>query len=323
MGIALFGFLFASVKAECLGTPTVCDSHTKTATCNKCGCDWEHPHGPCSGHASVCSSHSSRIKCEDCGCVWSEVSEGGGAISAKKIKFSGRAFPNAKIIIVVQSENQEIPFRQEQIASADGQFFLEISNIPGGTKFKGLGATIIDENGKISSSQIFSIDNSFSEYSIVDNVFLPPTIGFAKAVVGKNEQLMIEGFAFPNNKVKFVVDEKEIKEESTSGENGYYKLLLSVNNLDYGRHSIKAKQIDSSGTNSGFSQQRVFVISEFVIANTKMDLNGDGLTNTKDWSEFLAKWKEKDYEKSKKVDFNNDGKVDIADFSIFIGTIRK
>ncbi|MFA6407513.1 MAG: dockerin type I domain-containing protein [Candidatus Paceibacterota bacterium] len=230
--------------------------------------------------------------------------------------FSGTAFPGAKLTIV-GTMNGDIPMRRGTTAQANGSFSIRFNDLTPGIRSYFLSVT--DNEGRLTQTKVYSMD--INQPLIVQNVFLPPTIGFAQPAVLKGGFLGIKGFATPGATIITAIDGNEIIAQAVAKNTGEYLLPFNTIDLALGTHTARAIQINENGTRSDSSIERTFLVTNLLVPQT--DLNGDGTLNASDLSIFLAKWLSKDATTRRGLDFNTDGKVDIQDLSIFARTLPR
>lgn len=250
------------------------------------------------------------------------VSSGGGTSSRSltNADFSGYVFPDAQLTLTLQIGSQTIPIVQGAVASSDGQFQLQSSEVPqmGGSHIFYL--SVIDKEGQTTLNNVYDLGDIGP--FVVRDIFLAPTIGLITAVVPQGSNLMIAGYASPNAKVILEIDGKSSNTQIQVGSNGKYQYSINTADISVGTHLIKAKQ-NNFDRDSAFSSQKVFTVTILSSVEIKTDLNNDGLINITDWSIFLSDWGATDPAIRERADLNGDGKVDITDFSIFIKTLKK
>ncbi len=242
----------------------------------------------------------------------------GGAGTPTEVHFSGRAYPGATLTFVAKELLQETPFAQEVAVFTDGNFLADFIGILAGQQLWGI--IVKDKEGRVTRPQYYNVDNQ-TDLLGIQNLFLPPTLGFTRTVITKGDFLAIVGYAAPGSKVEIQIDGQTIKEKPQAQSDGSYKLLFNTAELDFGSHAAKSRQIDQDNKASDFSSEARFTISSLFVPKT--DLNGDSIIDVRDASVFLSLWNSKDLKQKAKIDFNNDGKFDIADFSIFVRTLKK
>lgn len=232
--------------------------------------------------------------------------------------FSGRAFPGAKISIISRDVSYKQVVSQHELAAEDGTFQVTAHNFL--LSIYSYGLLIKDKEDRITQTKFFTVDTS-SDALVVQDILVPPTIGFVRLAATRGNKIIVVGYASPENSVILEVD-AIIKTEAKAEKDGSYKTEIDTGDLDFGSHTMRAKQTDlSSKKESDYSLVRTFIVSRLSQVNT--DLTGDSKVDIKDWSVFLSRWSLKDAEQRKIIDFNDDGKVDISDFSIFVKNIRK
>lgn len=242
----------------------------------------------------------------------------GGGGTPTEVHFSGKAYPGATLTFVAKELLQETPFAQEMAVLPDGNFQADFIGILAGRQLWGI--IVKDKDGRITRPQYYNVDNQ-GDLLGIQNLFLPPTLGFTRTMITKGDFLAIVGYAALGSEVEIKIDGRAIKEKPQAQNSGFYKLLFNTAELDFGSHTAKSRQIDQSGKISDFSSETRFTISDLFVPKT--DLNSDGIIDIKDASMFLSLWDSKDLKWKAKIDFNNDGKFDIADFSIFVRTLKK
>lgn len=233
------------------------------------------------------------------------------------INFSGKAFPDAKVIIIDKDVLLETPLKQDVVSGSDGKFYISFSGILQSQHLFGL--AVKDKENRSSQTKFFNVDtvsNSLTEKDIL----VSPTIDFINLAVTRGKNAVIIGYATPGNMVKIEIDGK-IKGETKAGEDGGYRFEINTGELEFGLHSGRVKQADKDdGKESDFSLTRSFIVSRLL--SIVADFNGDGKIDIRDWSIFLSRWFSKNKEIQKVIDLNSDGKIDIFDFSIFIRNLR-
>ena len=244
---------------------------------------------------------------------------GGGGTVPGKVIFSGYAYPKSTIEVLRKSIADEsyLQVPSESIKISDGGFF-SISYI-GLVNADYLFALLIkDKDGRSTSILAFNISLS-GGLSEVKDILAPPTIGFEKASIVKNEVMKILGYATPDNMVELEIDGSKYK-KTKADQSGFWSFDVDTTYLAYGEHSVRARQITSDAKQSNFSLTRVFKLSNLVVP--KADLNSDGVIDISDWSIFLSKWDSKDSILRLQDDINGDGEVNVFDFSLFLQAIK-
>ncbi|TSC94029.1 MAG: outer membrane adhesin-like protein [Parcubacteria group bacterium Licking1014_1] len=245
---------------------------------------------------------------------------GGGPAVPGKIVFSGYAYPKSTIEVLRKSIADEsylqVPSESIKI-SDDGSFLISYIGLVGGDYLFAL--RIKDKDGRSTSILAFNISFSSGDLFEVKDILAPPTIGFEKASITKNEVMKLLGYATPNNMVELKIDSsknKKIKADQT----GFWSFDVDTTYLSYGEHSVRARQITSESKLSNFSLTRVFKLSKLAVP--KADLNDDSIIDIHDWSVFLFRWGNEDSALRLQDDINGDGEVNIFDFSLFLQAIK-
>ena len=237
-------------------------------------------------------------------------------VQPTRVNFSGRTCPGAQLTIIGQSSVQQAPLAAGNVSLADGSFNVTFEGVLQGYWLYGL--LITDQNRKTTQTQMFSVDTINNELTKT-NLVVSPTSGVLRSAVTKGDFATVLGCAVPGSKVQVYVDDKLANGSLAAGSDGMYKLLYTTANLDYGRHTVQAKQ-SYDGKTSDLSPKGVFTVSSLLAPKT--DLNADGIIDIKDWSIFLSLWNSNDINKQKPIDFNGDGVVDARDFSIFVRNFK-
>ena len=245
-------------------------------------------------------------------------SGGGGGVAPRRVIFSGKAYPESKIEILrkgaLEEIYQQVPSESFNI-DEQGLFTFTYTGLLGDDYFFTLRAE--DKDGRNTGIVAFSVPLQGDLFEARD-ILVPPTIGFEKALVSKNETLKVMGYAIPNSMLELEIDGLKYK-EAKAAPSGFWSIDADVARFAYGAHRVRVRQIISD-TISNFSLIRIFKVS--TPSTAKVDLNGDDVVNIQDWSIFLFRWGGEDQELRSKNDFNDDGKINIVDFSIFLRAIK-
>jgi len=247
---------------------------------------------------------------------------GGGRTTPTIITFSGRAFPNAKILVVDKTVHSETVISQNIVTDTYGAFYVNFVNVSQGLHSFGL--LIKDKDNRTTQTKFFNIEVPAHDL-IAKDILVPPTIELPQRMVSRGQPLIVIGSASPYNSIIIEIDDI-IKKEANVEKDGSYKVAIDTGILEFGTHYVRVRQIDRSQANqqkreSDYSPTNAFVVSRLVLPKT--DLSNDGLVDIKDWSIFLSNWVSEDESQRKIIDFNDDGKINISDFSIFIRAIKK
>jgi hypothetical protein len=250
---------------------------------------------------------------------------GGGGVATflplvGKVSFSGKAYPQAKLSVIAIKENEDQIIKKDIISSADGSFAIELSGLSIGPRAYAL--LVQDKDNRVTQTKVFNLNLISAKSALeVKNIIISPTIGFPRSTITKGDFLAIVGYAVPGSKLEIVIDGKPISAQVLAGNDGEYKYLYNTSGLNFGSHTISARQTINNGLQSEFSPQKVFFVTNLTVPKT--DFNNDGELNIGDWSIFLARWSSSDVTTRMLDDLNSDGKLDATDLSIFIRTLRK
>ena len=235
------------------------------------------------------------------------------------VRFSGRAYPGAKINILAFGTSTAV-LTKSAVGSTSGSFTVSFQNaIPTGDR--SFGVSVQDPDGRTTQALVYGVNlRNQADLLQISNITFPPTVGFSQATVTKGSQLTVVGYASPGATVSFEIDNHPIILTATAASNGFYQLLYPTGDLSLGSHTLRAKEIDVSGESSTYSVQKVFTVSPLL--TPQVDFNHDGKVNVLDWSIFLSRWLSTDPKVRALDDLNGDGRVDIQDFSIFVRTMK-
>ena len=231
--------------------------------------------------------------------------------------FKGNAYPKSTISVLKNSiVIATIPAKQ------DGTFDIRIKNIAPGTYTFGVQA--VDANHLTSKLISFTVYISGGITTIVDGIFIPPTITSDKIEVKKNDPIIFSGSGFPNADVRLslVLDTEVLKQTKTNASGTWYYSLDS-SSLMFGDYEAKARSIlpddisfysDPISFRVGSSTRMRNKASSLTGFRKRCDLNDDGRVNLLDFS-IMAFW----YKRlgfPEKVDLNTDKQVNLTDLSI-------
>ena len=241
---------------------------------------------------------------------------GGGVFTGfptPTVTFTGRAYPGARVSLFARVGGQDIPLERDIEVRADGTFTIDFSGALRGLESFGL--AILDKDGKVAQIKTYTMDK-ITHATEGKNLYIAPTAGLVSRTVTIGNNVGITGSAAPGSVVKAEVDGQPVDAQATVGSDGAYRLLINTQDLSYGGHIIRTKQIDKNGIESDWSPLKVFTVTRTLV--TRADLNNNGGVDISDWSIFLTRFASTNEEEKRQVDLNIDGKVDISDFSIFI-----
>lgn len=231
--------------------------------------------------------------------------------------FKGLAYPESIVSLLKNGiVIAQIPSNQ------DGSFDIRVRNLNPGVYSFGLRAQ--DKNGLQSKLVLFTIFISSSVATIVEGIFMPPTITTDKIIVKKGEQIIVGGSSAPNAVVRLsVASSFELLKKVEANASGTWSYSLDSKDLDMGDYNVKAKSLLLTDLSS-YSEIVPFSVGTASTIRPKKsllygfrkrcDLNDDGRVNLLDFS-IMAFW----YKRSTfppKVDLNSDNRVNLTDLSI-------
>jgi hypothetical protein len=229
--------------------------------------------------------------------------------------FKGKSYPGSTISLLKNGiVMADIP------ANPDGTFELHVRNLNPGTYSFGLRAK--DDTGLTSKLLVFTVYISASVATIVDGIFIPPTITSDKLEVKKGDPITFLGRSVPDTEVRIsLTNNSEVIKKVKANSSGSWVYILDSSELAFGDYNAKARALTSSDI-SIYSDLVSFRVGETNRNRLKSlygyrkrcDLNDDGRVNLLDFS-IMAFW----YKRltfPPKVDLNDDKRVNLTDLSI-------
>lgn len=207
-------------------------------------------------------------------------------------------------------------------ANPDGTFDLRIRNIDAGTYSFGIRAT--DAQGLSSKLVLFTVYITPGIATIVDGIFIPPTVTSDKIEVKKGEKIIFSGTSVAYAEVRLSVSAAtEFLKKIQANASGTWTYAFDSSVLDIGDYEAKAKSLTASSL-SMYSDPLTFRVGDVTRMRPKTsslfgfrkrcDLNDDNRVNLLDFS-IMAFW----YKRlgfPAKVDLNTDNKINLTDLSI-------
>jgi hypothetical protein len=233
------------------------------------------------------------------------------------VVFKGIAYPSS---IVTLLKNGVILV--ELPANPNGTFEIKVKDLPSGTYSFAIRAE--DGQHNRSALDLYTVYVTPGVSTVVDGIFIPPTITTDKVEVKQGDPIIISGNSAPSALLTISIHSgADLLKKIASNTSGFWSYKLDSSELDLGEHETRAKA--STGTNlSLFSDTIKFIVgtknrqrtasSKIVSSNKKCDINNDGRVNLLDFS-IMAFW----YKRTgfpTKVDLNADNRVDLSDVSI-------
>jgi hypothetical protein len=232
--------------------------------------------------------------------------------------FSGRAYPLSKVTILRDGQ-----IAITTIAGPDSNFKVSLNNLTAGHYIFSVYGE--DNRGNRSSLFTFPVDIADAATTLIEGIFIAPTISVDKSEVKRGDTITIFGQSAPASKVMITVNsEVERFLSKNTDANGVYLVAFDTSPLELGQHSTKSKSIvgDEISTYSnsvGFKVGTQNVMATVTKKFLKGDLNEDDRVNLIDFS-IAAYWYKKVlnavFIDKDRVRLNGDGKIDLVDFSI-------
>lgn len=230
--------------------------------------------------------------------------------------FKGLAYPGSIVTLLKNGVIvTEIP------ASPDGSFEIRLNSLNPGTYSFGIRAE--DNQHLRSTLDLYTVYVASGVTTVVDGIFIPPTITTDMEEVRKGDPIILFGKSAPSANLTISIHSStEIVKKTSSNTSGAWLYKLDSNELELGGHQGKVRASTDSDL-SLYSDVLSFTVgtkniprtqTPTVSAATRCDLNGDGRVNLSDFS-IMAFW----YKRTGfpgKVDLNVDGKVNLTDLSI-------
>jgi hypothetical protein len=231
--------------------------------------------------------------------------------------FKGIAYPGSVVSLL---KNGTIV--AESPAAPNGTFEIRLRNLTQGTYSFGVRAEDVE---RLTSKLLtFSIYVTEGIVTVVDGIFIPPTITSDKVEVKYGDAILFSGRSVPDAEVRLSFDAgSEILKRTRANAEGRWTYSLSSVEVGLGDRDAKARSI-TTGDLSPYSQELDFRVgdtnrlraklSELSGFRRRCDLNNDNRVNLLDFS-IMAFW----YKRSGfpvKVDLSTDGQINLTDLSI-------
>lgn len=231
--------------------------------------------------------------------------------------FRGLAYPGSVVSLL---KNGAIV--AETPAAPNGTFELRLRNLTQGTYSFGIRAEDVER--LTSKLQTFSVYVTEGIVTVVDGIFIPPTMTSDKVEVKYGDVITFSGRSAPDAEVRLsFMGQVEILKRAKANAEGLWSYKLNSIELGLGDHNVKARSITAEGL-SPYSQEVDFRIgdanrlrtkpSELTGFRRKCDLNNDNRVNLLDFS-IMAFW----YKRTGfpvKVDLSSDNQINLTDLSI-------
>lgn len=233
------------------------------------------------------------------------------------VLFKGVAYPGSIISLLKNGVVvAQVP------ASPNGNFEFHVRNLDAGVYSFGVRAE--DADHLTSKLLQFTVFVTSGITTVIDGIFMPPTITSDKSEVKHGEIITFLGTAAPDANVKLSFhSDTEIFKKVAANSKGIWVFKLDSSELELGNHESKARSITESDI-SPYSDILPFIVGDTNRLRSKVksllgfrqkcDLNSDGRVNILDFS-IMAFW----YKRlgfPAKVDLNTDNKVNLTDLSI-------
>lgn len=231
--------------------------------------------------------------------------------------FKGMAYPGSVVSLL---KNGTIV--AESPAAPNGTFEIRLRNLSQGTYSFGIRAEDVE---RLTSKLLtFSVYVTQGIVTVVDGIFVPPTITSDKVEVKYGDVILFSGRSAPDAEIRLSFDTGlEILKRTKANSEGRWTYRLNSTELGLGDRDVKARSITTEDL-SPYSQEISFRVgdtnrlraklSELSGFRRRCDLNNDNRVNLLDFS-IMAFW----YKRSGfpiKVDLSTDGKINLTDLSI-------
>jgi hypothetical protein len=226
----------------------------------------------------------------------------------------GRAYPGATVTLL---RNNDI--FSTALADANARFELNVVNAPSGVYNLGIIAT--DSSGLRSTISNVLVYIASTGNTLVNGIFVSPTITVNKSEVKSGESILISGQSAPNADVFIVISSnRDFVVNAKAGDNGTWSYLFNTMNLVPGGYQVKALA-ELGNDRSPYSVPVSFIIGDKTIptdplnrCNGIADVDHNCRVDLVDYS-IVAYWYDRPRPPAN-VDLNKDGIVSLPDFSI-------
>lgn len=242
-----------------------------------------------------------------------EVSPGGGGgfgFFTTGVRFSGQAYPNAKVTLL--KEGTEMLFTY---ANSAGNFSVSLREDYDAKIIYSIFAEDVLGNRSLLINYPLVVQVGYITH--LSGIRFPPTIVTDKAEAKSGSFLTVSGYALPSRALEVSINGAATKNFSlTSSTSGTYKIVLPLSGLPKGEYnlSIKYKTDVRISKLVKFSIGELDIFHPETLRNIPGDCNSDTVINLVDFS-VLAFW----YGRPNPpvcVDTNRDGTINLTDFSI-------
>ncbi len=231
--------------------------------------------------------------------------------------FRGLAYPASTISLL---KNGVIV--TESKARQDGTFEIHLQNLSPGTYTFGIRA----EDTEHLQSKLLTLTVYIGQgvTTLVEGIFIPPTITSNKVEVKYGETVDFFGRSAPNTDVRVSINSQNgLIKNTKSDSQGLWLYQLQTKEIGYGEYEAKALAVDADST-SPYGDPVTFIVGSITRPRTnksglagfrkRCDLNDDNRVNILDFS-IMAFW----YKRlgfPPKVDLSTDGRINLTDLSI-------
>jgi hypothetical protein len=223
------------------------------------------------------------------------------------VKFSGLAFPNARVTVTSADEEPV-----SVTADSKGNFTIFIS----GTADKLYTLYAIDSYNRRSVFLNFPTVLYTGYITDISGIRFPPTVITDKLGVKTGEYLTIEGSAIPGEMVEInFYGPREVRFFAPANNKGIYNITIPII-FPQGEYVIKSRYVNDTRSSEGVSViiGTSTIPAEDAVKNIPGDCNVDHKIDLVDFS-ILAYWYGRK-NPPRCVDTNHDGVINLTDFSI-------
>lgn len=228
----------------------------------------------------------------------------------------GRAYPASSVIFLKDGERAA-----SAEADSDGNFELRMTGLSPGSYLFAVYAT--DSTGRRSAPVTIFTTVEDEKTTVVDGIFIGPTIDADKREVALGEVILLFGETIPNADVTiFVTGEDRLILSVNADSIGHFAYRLQTGNLRLGEYLVKT-EARRGDLVSALSKTTIFRVGTTTVfappferCGVVADVNSDCRIDLIDFSVLLF-W----FNVSNPpvyIDFDGNGSVDLSDFSILI-----
>lgn len=227
--------------------------------------------------------------------------------------FNGYAAPGATVTALRDST-----LAGSTISDRQAKFSITLTDQPTGAIVYVLSGA--DSDGRSLTAMTFALSLGLSTTTIINGVFLGPSIAIDKNSVKIGTPVTISGTTAPTSLVTLTVSSPHATSFSlTADSQGRWSKVVNTTSIGVGQHSAQAQALLDGTAASEISAAVMFAVNALGQCDNRAtgDLNCDARVDLIDFSVLLFFWRQTN-PNNERVDSNHDGTVNIVDFSIML-----